>query len=73
MPPIRLEMLSGSVLVFDDPAPLIRLFVGPDGSTASTAGTQDAAEPSRRRGIVTVLNTYARARSGHVRWQALLE
>jgi hypothetical protein len=72
MAPIRLEMLSGSVLVFDDPAPLIRLFVGPDG----TDGYDDWARRSPRDHLVaedvTVLNTYARARSGHVHWQALL-
>jgi hypothetical protein len=28
MTPIRLEMLTGSALVFDDPAPLVRLFAG---------------------------------------------
>jgi hypothetical protein len=72
MAPIRLEMLSGSVLVFDDPAPLIRLFVGLDG----TDGYDDWARRSPRDHLVaedvTVLNTYARARSGHVHWQALL-
>jgi hypothetical protein len=72
MAPIRLEMLSGSVLVFDDPAPLIRLFVGPDGID----GYDDWARRSPRDHLVaedvTVLNTYARARSGHVHWQALL-
>lgn len=66
-------MLSGAVLVFDDPAPLIRLFVGPGG----VDGYDDWATRTPPNRLVdedvTVLNTYARARSGHVRWQALLK
>ena len=73
MPPIRLEMLSGSVLVFDDPAPLIRLFVGPDGVDGYDGWARKTPPNRLVAEDVTVLNTYARARSGHVRWQALLE
>jgi hypothetical protein len=73
MAPIRLEMLSGSVLVFGDPAPLVRLFVGPDG----TDGYDDWARRSPPDHLVaedvTVLNTYARARSGHAHWRTLLD
>ena len=73
MSPIRLEMLSGSVLVFDDPAPLIRLFVGPDGIDGYDGWARKTPPDRLVAQDVTVLNTYARARSGHVRWQALLE
>lgn len=73
MAPIRLDMLSGSVLVFDDPAPLVRLFVGPDGLD----GYDDWAGRSPRDRLVaedvTVLNTFARARSGRVHWQELID
>jgi hypothetical protein len=73
MTPIRLEMLTGAVLVFDDPAPLVRLFVGPDGLD----GYDEWARRSPRDRLVTedvtVLNTYARARSRHVHWQRLIE
>ena len=73
MSSIRLEMLSGSVLVFDDPAPLIRLFVGPDGVDGYDGWARKTPPNRLVAEDVTVLNTYARARSGHVRWQALLE
>ena len=73
MSSIRLEMLSGSVLVFDDPAPLIRLFVGPDGIDGYDGWARKTPPNRLVAEDVTVLNTYARARSGHVRWQALLE
>jgi hypothetical protein len=73
MPPIRLEMLSGAVLVFDDPAPLIRLFVGAD----ETFGYDDWARETPPNQLVaddvSALNRYARARSGHAHWQELLE
>ncbi|MGH3074910.1 MAG: DUF6308 family protein [Gaiellales bacterium] len=72
MSPIRLEMLSGSVLVFDDPAPLIRLFVGPDGVDGYDGWARKTPPNRLVAEDVTVLNTYARARSGHVRWQELI-
>jgi len=73
MAPIRLEMLSGSVLTFDDPAPLIRLFVGPDGIDGYDDWARRSPPDHLVAEDVTVLNTYARARSGHVHWQALLD
>ncbi|MGH3138449.1 MAG: DUF6308 family protein [Gaiellales bacterium] len=72
MSPIRLEMLSGSVLVFDDPAPLIRLFVGPEGVDGYDGWARKTPPNRLVAEDVTVLNTYARARSGHVRWQELI-
>jgi PAS domain S-box-containing protein len=60
-------------LVFDDPAPLIRLFVGPDGVDGYDGWARKTPPNRLVAEDVTVLNTYARARSGHVRWQALLE
>jgi hypothetical protein len=73
MSPIRLEMLSGAVLVFDDPAPLIRLFVGADESIGYDDWARETPPSHLVAEDVSALNRYARARSGHVHWQALIE
>ena len=65
-------MLSGSVQVFDDPATLNKLSWGQTDRRLRRLGRKTP--PNRLVAEdVTVLKVYARARSGHVRSQALLE
>jgi hypothetical protein len=70
---IRLQTLSSAVLLFDDPAPLIRLFVASDESIGYDQWVRETPPNRLVAEDVSVLNRFMRARSGHVHWEALLE